>query len=218
MIGRNHVMKGQEKGLIETVIAEYLFNNNFLDTSGNGYDANPASGVFVNDRDGNPLSAFDLNTRQTVDVPGPISLLNADSFKFSGWFYNTSTQLGIIWFVNNSSGGYIQASINSGLGGQFGLRVRIDASNDHRLVVDGLSASLNTWHFLEVYFDNSQLATTDKFIVKLDTIQDTGISVTSAIGDVSAGIGSVDNLKFSNSVGGTDFLGVIDDFRFYNVE
>ncbi len=56
------------------LVAEYLANNNFLDTSGNGYDGVNNNVTFGNDRDLNPNSAFVFNGTTTfVDIDASLA-------------------------------------------------------------------------------------------------------------------------------------------------
>lgn len=69
------------------LVAEYLANNNFLDTSGNGYNGINNNVTFGADRNSNPNSAFVLNgTTAFVDIDAALAgLATTTSGTWSAW-------------------------------------------------------------------------------------------------------------------------------------
>ena len=98
------------------LLAEWLFSNNHLDTSGNGHNGTPTGTTFGNNRHGTPNSALVLNgTSDFVDVGSGLAIgTNIRSFSF--WVKSSSATIqSVIGTRNVNTNGYIIQSLVPGI-------------------------------------------------------------------------------------------------------
>ena len=187
------------------LLAEWKFNNNHLDTSGNGHNGTPTGTTFGPNRHGAANSALVLNgTSDFVDVGSGLPIgTNVRSFSF--------------WIKSSSAN--VQSVIGNRNGNVNGYAIQLHPTVLSQFVNNVPSAGLfypsgnilnNSWHHVveiragtannKIYVDNSSKA----LIVNTENLTDAADSLNTRIGVQKI---TVDDRFFNGS---------LDDMRIYD--
>ncbi len=185
------------------LVAEYLFSNNYLDTSGNGYNGTNFSTTFTTDRKSQSNKAIALNgSNQYVTVPFPLP----NVFTISTWVKLDNLTIDRTIIGNWSS--QLLLYMDKGGGGDGYVIIVKDSTSTHLTSIAENSATLNWQHVLCTYEDG---ATGLKLYVD-NVLKETaagGPDVRTTLVETAIGVDSAVNIV-------RDMAGDIDDVRIWN--
>ena len=199
------------------LVAEYLFNNNYLDTSGNGLNGINDGTVLITDKKGNPLSAIDyISGADKVDI-GDDDLLSFGNgvddspFSISIWI-NVDDGIGAIIAKSRAvrDGEYYMFISSS----QIFCRC-VDESASSFIGKTTPVITLSTWIHVVWTYDGSGLESGMK--IYLDSVQS---DLTGSSGAYTAMENTTDALFLGEREGGSNlnFDGKQDNIRIYSRE
>jgi len=159
------------------LICEYIFSNNYLDSSGNGHNGSAAgTAALTTDKDGSANSAMTTgNNVGYVDIGDIAALEFGGSFTINTWFSITSNSSGG-WHLGRhdawNTGGFCWSvyCTSSNIGFMFGNGVTLN-------IITNIPASngLNNWHMVTVR------GTSSKFEFFFDGVYKTGYDLTRTV-------------------------------------
>jgi len=191
---------------VQGIIAEYHFNGDAQDSSGNNNHGTINGATFVQGLNGQALS-FSAPGTQYVDVP---NFGTFTTFTVSGWIYRTgvhSTRESILSYKEGDSPncGFV-LSLNEDTSNQY-PRIYVQVSDSWKYAEQTSTIPLNTWIYLAATYDGS--------VIKLyrDGIE-------AATGAFSGSMSQcTQDTRIGNRAPGSvnhQFPGIIDEVRIYN--
>lgn len=199
------------------LIAQYDFSGDALDASGNNHHGTVNGATLVNDRSGNPLSAYSFDG---ADDYIEVSNFNTNytNYTFTSWIKISDTtfssnivcQTGVVTSNNDTLSSFGQQLFHDGAN-YSDIRAR------HRDDVGGYVGAVDNtndidleWHFCVSTFDGDSL----KFYVDNQLVNFTLVNTsTPKIDQLFIGAGRTPGMPV-----GFFFNGIIDDIRIYNRE
>lgn len=218
---------------VENLIAQWKFDGNTDDASGNGHNGTLMSGiigpgsapvdgntkpVLVADRFDRPNSAYDFENGAYVEVPYTVEL-NPKEFTISLWVKRHGTNPDNYMFSLNTYNGF-----KFQLQGSDFLFLTIHADNGYH-DVDSAPGVVpdETWTFISVSYTNGEMKFyIDDKLVKTEAVAGTPVTLETPV-DLAIGQQlpkGIINLSDTSSpfyyYGQAFFIGSMDDIRFYN--
>ena len=201
------------------MILDCPFNGNANDYSGNNYNTVPYNVTLVNDRKGNPNSAYQFNgTSSTIIINNNNPIVNNTTFTISAWVKmygignGTQNQNNIFTQRSNSTYGASTLGLNAeGAYASGTTRMGVRTNGNYFEHVSATRPSYNTWSHivglcdgvnLKLYIDGLHVGTT--------TFTQNGSSINTNIAHVEIG-----RHQFGGTIAAS-FNGVIDDVRIYD--
>lgn len=214
LIGLLFVSSTSISQLSSGLLAQYDFSGDALDASGNNYHGTVSGASLVNDRFGNPLSAYHFDgVDDNIYIPGfPTSYVN---YSFCAWIKadvinqndkGVVNQVGTHTGISENMTSFGIATITSQ--NRFLARHRAD-DGTYIGSTDNTDIDLN-WHFVVATFDGDSLKYYKDGIQQNFTLINTSAP---KIDTLLIGCGRTNLIPF-----GFYFSGVIDDIRVYNRE
>ncbi len=202
------------------LVAEYLFNNNVLDTSGNGYNGVNNNVTFGLDRKSNSNAAGVFNgTTAFVDIDAALSGLSTTTKgTWSAWVKPidaTPSVIGLfISFGDTILSNLLQVRINTD--GRLFSAVTDSPGNDWTLSTDSVVFSDNIWTHIAIVQDGVSPIVYANGVSVAKTFGDTR-DVTSWFSKVpEIDNGRIGDVNFNSGGEQFHFSGSIDDIRVYN--
>ena len=189
------------------LVGYWPFNGNANDESGNGNNATVIDCVSINDRNGNPNSAYQFGGSRNVSVPMTLQIYDLAQRTFACWFKANGAQNGGRLYETTFKNGGIGLYNGNVFDTWYGY-------SQHCCNIVGMNGGeLNQWHHLVSTADDSNGLTK----VYLD-----GVLIASSDG-YPAGGGCIINsnwqgefIRFGLGASGESFNGDIDDIAMYN--
>ncbi|OLB90449.1 MAG: hypothetical protein AUH25_04845 [Thaumarchaeota archaeon 13_1_40CM_38_12] len=193
------------------LVAEWKFNHNVKDTSGNNNNGATSGGVsFVHGKVGQAIS-FDGTGIDRVPNSATLNF-GVGSFSISTWVKTTQTSIG--WIVEhrpNNDGVYAGYSLEGiGVTGDVGGRVRDNSGHDVLVITNPIND--NQFHHIVFVVDRS--IQTSKIYVDGNLVSSADISSVGNIDQNSIGV-DIGYTSSPNTPNGP-FVGQIDQLRIYN--
>ena len=193
------------------LVGYWPFNGNANDESGNGNNATVIDCVSINDRNGNPNSAYQFGGSRNVSVPMTLQIYDLAQRTFACWFKANGAQNGGRLYETTFKNGGIAFQYNNG-----NVFDTWYAYSQHCCNIVGMNGGeLNQWHYLVSTADDSTGLTK----VYLD-----GVLIASSDGYPAGGGCNINSnwnwqgefIRFGLGASGESFNGDIDDISIYN--
>jgi hypothetical protein len=189
------------------LVGYWSFNGNANDQSGNGNNGTVNGCLPINDRNGNPNSAYQFGGTRNVSVPMTLQIYDLPQRTFSCWFKANGSQNGGRLFETTFKNGGIALYNGNVFDTFYGY-------SQHCCGMVGLNGGdLDQWHHL--------VSNTDD-LTGLATVYLDGVLIASSNGNPAGG-GCIINsnwqgefIRFGLGASGESFNGDIDDIAIYN--
>jgi hypothetical protein len=194
------------------LLAQYDFNSNANDLSGNNNNGTINSAILAQDRFGNLNSAYRFNGSESITVPASATINQiyfgaSNAFSTSYWVKLDASQngnLGITYAKgtwNNSNEIFMDLA---------GMRAEQSGGSNNPKVEGIYNFNQNLWHHVVISHDPLSNPSTKLYLNNvLDTATNSNFTVNNVGGTLYIGHGSP-------AVHNSGFYGVLDDIRFYN--
>src|SRR3989475_6993355 len=196
--------------LTDGLVAEWKFNHNVKDTSGNNNNGAASGGVsFVHGKVGQAIS-FDGTGIDRVPNSATLNF-GVGSFSISTWVKTTQTNYWIVEHRPNNDGIYAGYSLE-GIGVTGDVAGRIRDSSGHEILVTTNPINDNQFHHVAFVVDRS--IQTSKMYVDGNLVSSADISSVGNIDQNSIGV----DIGYTSSPNtpNTPFIGVLDQVRIYD--
>ena len=186
--------------LNDGLVGYWPFNGNANDESGNGNNGTVSGAILINDRNGNPNSAYSFNGSSRIEVSPFNYLIGNNPFSVSFWTY----PIGGGWMIacgqlNNGQG--FDAGDNNAGSTNFHTHIY---KFDHTSSLTPIS--LNTWTHLTIIFTGTRMKVYKNSVLSMDD------PVDYVAANLQPGI-----LRFGQQLIFNEYFnGQLDDIRIYN--
>jgi hypothetical protein len=200
--------------ITSNIVAQFDFNNNANDISGNNHNGTVSAATLTTDRFGNTNNAYAFNgSTSTITVPDDTTLrLSNTDYTISGWINQTNVASTNAVIISKHTGagqrGYLLNVSGTGTNPPRRLIFNVSSNTDPKAISDSI-ISINSWHHVvEVYQLSSHTIYT---------------YIDGLLNSSKANIPSLNPTTAADMYFGSDgvglpfyFNGKIDDIRIYN--
>jgi hypothetical protein len=209
--------------LTQGLVAHYPFNGNANDQSGNGKNGVSNSVTLVNDRNGNPNSAYNFTSDLSyVSLPSTIITPSVAAVTICAWIkkaanWNTQTGSQIIYLGTGQGEMKLVFGTNSTTNPNLFFIVKLTNGSSYNVNFGGGLTNNQDYFLVAKYVKGQNISL---YVNNVLVVQETGTFSSTSIPnlDLFTNVNATESIigGYNNATGGYRFKGIIDDVRIYN--